>query len=173
MVHSKHVSHMLSRMRVRGWDEHSLKQAHDVLSVKKEPVFAINKFQEVLHWLVFLVIVIVNFLASAIIIPLLVIFPNPGLYAILMVMGVCFGLLFAVLLHDIQHMFNVVHHFTAALLIPTLAVINIFFIVSYFDFRYSNIFSETRHPVTMGLYYGVAFVLPYVALLAVSRLVRK
>lgn len=167
MAYHKHVSHLLSRMRLRGWDESSLRRAQSILSKPSAPIFVEERIQQVLHWTVFLIIVVANFFASAILVPLLVVFPNPGLYAVVMIMGMCFGLLYAVVLSDITHLFSIFHHFTATLVIPTLAIFNVFFIVSYVDVEYSNVFGEVRHPLVMGLFYALAFMVPYLFLLCV------
>jgi len=173
MSHEKHITHLAERMRRHGWSEDDIDKMSELMRKESKHHFIENKFHEVLHWIVFMIIVAVNFFASALLIPLLVVFPNPGLYAVLMISGACFGLLYAVLLSDISHMFSKYHHLAAGFIIPVLAAINIFFIVTYFDFRYSNVYGEIRYPATMALFYAVAFILPYLMMLLIKHLERS
>lgn len=172
MANTRHVEHLAERMRKHGWDDKDISHLKQCMTTEHTNDFFISRFQEILHWLVFLIIVTVNFFASAVIVPLLFFLPNPGIYAVLMVVGLCFGLLYAIVLQDIAHLFDNHHHVTSAVLIPALACINVFLLVSFIDARFSNVYFEVRYPWVMGLFYAVAFILPYVIVLVVRRLHR-
>lgn len=166
----KHHHHLLKKMAEKGWSEEELRHANGVWEAKKhEKHFAINYLDFIIHWIFFVIIVAGNMVVSAVVVPLLVIFPNPGIYAVLLVLGVMFGLLVEQVIKHIDHQLGPHHHFILGIIIPFIAVVSLFLIITYSMGELPNIFDVTRHPWTMGFIYAVAFVLPY----AIGKMIDK
>jgi hypothetical protein len=157
-----HHEHLLERMAHKGWSEKDLVHANGIFKKHKHKKhFLINYVDELVHWLFFVLIVFGNLLIAASVVPLLVIFPNPGLYAILIVLGVGFGFLCEEVIRHIDHMLRFHHHVIIGLLIPIIAAIGMYFIIGYGDANLPNIFEVERSPVVLGIAYAIAFMLPY------------
>ena len=158
----QHHHHLLKKMKEKGWHEHELKKAQDIFEKHKDtPHFFINRFDTLLHWLLFFLIILGNVLVVTIVVPLLVIFPNPGIYGILIVLGAMFGFLMEIVVKHINHLLGPHHHFVLGVIIPFLAMMSLFLIVSYTEPQLPNIFGLDRHPVAMGVIYAIAFAAPY------------
>jgi uncharacterized membrane-anchored protein len=157
-----HHHHLIERMAEKGWSEEELQHAYDVLEEKKnEKHFLLNYLDRPLHWLLFFVIVLGNIAVAAVIVPLLVIFPNPGLYGILILLGAGFGLLCEIVVKHIDHQLSLHHHFMLGVVIPFLAIISTFLVTGYADTQLPSLFGIEHNPVAFGIIYGVAFALPY------------
>jgi len=159
----QHHVHLVEQMRKKGWSEDELRYAHTVMG--KTPKTNSHRFiDSVLPWIIFSLFVIGNIVTVLLVAPTLVLFPNPGIYALLLLLGVLFGLLFKIILSDIDHLFTGHHHFFTYILIPYIALIGGFLIFSFVDAQYSNLFFVDRDPLVFGIVYAIAFIIPLVGL---------
>ena len=103
-----------------------------------------------------------NFAISVALIPVLMALKGAILYFILAVLGIVFGLLFELVIRGIEHL-QKHHHLILAILIPLIALVNIFVVA-----RISNNLSSTlslrnlQNPIIIAIVYAVSFVLPYI-----------
>ena len=82
-----------------------------------------------IYWMVILGLVVCNFLIAMLMVPLLLVLPGASLYFTIGLLGLLFGLLFDFLIKDIEHI-EKKHHLFAAILIPILSIVTIFFMVA-------------------------------------------
>jgi ABC-type uncharacterized transport system permease subunit len=165
-MHPKHHIHLLKKMRDKGWSDEELARAHAVFTKSESTKSSRHKVLDAcVLWGVFGVMVIGNFFALFALMPFFVIFPNGMLYSLAAVLGLCFGLLYDVLLRDIQHTFNGHHHALAFILVPYLAIVGAIFILGFATNHMPNLFHYTRHPLLIGFCYVIGFLIPYVIML--------
>jgi hypothetical protein len=103
-----------------------------------------------------------NFIISISLIPLLLALKSFQLYGSVIIIGLSFGLLFELLIRTIE--MQAKHHVFLSIIIPIIAVVNVFVIVLY-----SNSFMESlniqnpQNPFFVGLVYAIFFMIPYIA----------
>lgn len=166
----KHHLHLLSKMKERGWGDRELDYArHVMISAQKERTPLRFFMDSTLLWVFLVIIAIGNLFAISLIIPLLVLFPNPAIYGILMLLGVCFGLLTQAILHDVEHLFSGHHMYIMYVLIPFLAASGGLMVLTYAYTHLPNLFFLERSPLKMSIIYTFFFILP----LAISKYIRS
>ena len=84
------------------------------------------------------------------------------LFTVVIVLGLSFGALFELLIRSIEHL-EPRHHIFLAILIPIVAVINVF-IITLVSNNLEKIFriSNPHNPYIIGIIYAVSFILPFV-----------
>ncbi len=152
-------------MREKGWSEEEIKNAlNKVYSPEKEEKHIEYKkeMNKVVYWTTLLVLTVANFLVSIVLIPFLLVLKPYQLGMIVAVMGLVLGLLFNLVIRDVEHI-ETKHHVVAAIFIPSVALINVFVMVSI-----GNSLSQTlgiaghENPVLISLAYICAFLVPYI-----------
>ena len=84
------------------------------------------------------------------------------LYAVLIILGIVFGLLFELVIRSIEHLERK-HHIILAFLIPIVALVNMFVVARLSnDFKISLLIKNSTQPLVLSLVYAAAFVLPYI-----------
>ena len=159
----KHHLHLLQKMRKRGWSEDELTYAHSVLVHSHHKKSTRHKiFDYLVIWFSFIAIIFGNLFAMIALTPLVVLFPNPGIYAMLLILGVAFGFLFTVVIEDVQHLFSGQHHYFVYVLIPYFAIIGAILIMGIAAKTLPNLYYIPRKPWLMGVVYAISFLLPYI-----------
>jgi len=140
------------------WTKKDIKKAVKILSdAKKKKSGFVKSLDKVIYWFSLVVAVIGNLLVAVGIAPVLITFNSPYTYPIIAVIALSFGLLFELVIRDIEHLERG-HHVVISLIIPFFAVISFFIIVLITN----NLKIVSRFdPVIMGLTYAVAFLFPY------------
>ena len=157
-----HHHHLIERMAHRGWPEEELERAYRIFEDHKhDHHFFLNKIDAAIHWLLFILIIVGNIFMAAAVVPLMTIFPNPGIYAVLIALGMSFGFLCEIVVKHIDHLLGIHHHVMLGLLIPILAAVSVFFVLGYADSVLPNVFDVERNPSVFGIIYGLSFVFPY------------
>ncbi|MCX8146963.1 MAG: hypothetical protein N3D84_00670 [Candidatus Woesearchaeota archaeon] len=121
-----------------------------------------KRFNFTVYWTVLLVLTIGNFLISVILIPFLLVFKPVHLALIVSILGIIFGLMFNLIIRDIEHI-EKEHHLIAAIFIPSIALINIFVMVNIAN----NLAARLKLPAhenafLISLLYVIVFIIPYV-----------
>lgn len=151
------------KLEKKGWPA---KEVHKILRILKE---AEHKKGKLILWLdvfviwMFLIISIVGtFLVSVILVPLLLVMKGLYLYGMLFVIGLFFGLLLDSTLVHLRKVWTK-HLIMPNILLPTLAVINVYLIT-----KFSNDIIEslklptlTHSPTLVSTVYVLAFILPH------------
>ncbi len=159
-------------LREKGWSEEDIKEAEEVISKRKrEDKSRTGVFMnKVLYWSAIIVIILGNFIISMFLIPFLLVLKKISLDIIIVTIAFAFGLLFNLLVTDIEHM-EKKHHIFTLVIVPAIALINFIMMVNI-----SNSIAETinlpitrQNPYFIGVIYVVAFILPYVYTLIRTR----
>jgi hypothetical protein len=170
-MHPKHHIHLLKRMREKGWTDDELAHAQSVFTNSENKKSTRHKVLDAfVLWGVFIVMVLGNFFALFALMPFFVIFPNLMLYSLAALIGFTFGLLYEILLRDIQHTFHGHHHAFAFILVPYLAIVGAILILGYASTHMPNLFLYSRHPVLIGFCYVIGFLIPYLVMLYKHKL---
>ena len=142
-------------LRAKGWSEAEIKHAQKVLvraEKKKHPVY---KFLEIaVFWALLFLTAIGIFLTSIVITPLLLVLPQWLIITILVILGLCLGSLFAILIPDIEWLERK-HHIFNVIFLAALAVFNIWLITRVLaDIPRAN-------PFILGGAFALALLTPY------------
>jgi len=144
-----------------GWTEEKLKKAEKDL--RRKHIHDV-RLAKIVFWSTILVIVVGNLLMSVALVPFLAVLNRWFLDLVIVILGLVVGFLFNFLLTSIEHLED--HHkIIAAVIIPIIALVNVIFIVLVANEMIEAILIDNaRHnPWLIGILYGTAFVLPYVA----------
>jgi hypothetical protein len=162
----------LERLREKGWSKEDIKEAEEVVAKRKrEDKSRTGTFMnKVLYWSAIIVIILGNFIISMFLIPFLLVLKKVSLDIIIVTIAFAFGLLFNLLVTDIEHL-EKKHHIFALVVVPVIALINFIMMVNI-----SNSIAETinlpitrQNPYFIGVIYVAAFILPYVVTLIRTR----
>lgn len=149
----------------KGWQEEEAKKTMEMIhgEGKQEKHIEFRKeMNKTVYWATLLVLTVANFLISLVLIPFLLILKPLQIGIIVVVLGVIFGMLFNLVIRDIEHI-QTHHHMIAAIFIPALALINVFVMVEI-----SNSLAERigtagyENPIFIAVLYIAAFLLPYI-----------
>ncbi|MBU0470636.1 MAG: hypothetical protein KKA62_04810 [Nanoarchaeota archaeon] len=149
-----------SELLNKGWEESEIKRAEAILEKEEHhDVF----FSKMVFWSAALVIIFANLLISLILIPFIVVFDNLFLYIIVVLLAATVGFLYNFLITDIGHL-EKKHHIIAGIITPLLALGNmiVMVLVSNRFIEKSNVIKNQPHnPYLLAVFFGVAFILPY------------
>lgn len=156
---------VIRKLKKKGWSEEDILKAHSIIEARKrlDKSRTLPYMNRTLYWMAFFVIIIGNFLVSLILIPILLVINKFGLDLIILFLGLALGLLFNLLITDIEYV-DVRHHIIIGVIIPAIAIINFFFIVHVTNWLNSilKISIVRPAPYTVTLLYVAAFLAPYI-----------
>ncbi|MBI2138921.1 hypothetical protein HYU13_04985 [Candidatus Woesearchaeota archaeon] len=139
------------------------KKGHHALAAiahqDNEPMF--RYMDELLYWILLIIAIVGNLIISIILIPFLLSFKNIPLYFTVMLMAMLFGYLFDLLLRDVQSTGR--QYVVPWLFIPTIAVIDMYYMVTFANFITTslNLPARIHNPFALSFVYVIAFSLPY------------
>lgn len=155
-MHPKKRSELLQK----GWAEKDLQKAEDILEkTSAHEIF----FSKIIFWSALVVIVFANLLVSFVLIPFLIVLSKWILIFTIVVMAGVIGFLYNFLILDIKHL-EKKHHLAAAVIIPVIALANVFLMVIISNKFIADLQVDTppHNPAVVGIVFGVAFILPYI-----------
>ncbi|MFH1506610.1 MAG: hypothetical protein ABIE94_06535 [archaeon] len=157
------------KLKLKGWSEEDIKRAINILEkaeAKKNPA---HYFLDKAVFIIALLLAVMgNIFIAVRVIPLLATLNDAYLSLILIIIGLAFGSLFAVLIHDIERL-SFGHHLIASIVMPVTAVITLIMIIEVTN-RLSSIEGfQSHNPWLIGIIYAIAFLIPYVVYLAALR----
>ena len=128
----------------------------------------------VLYWLTILILIIANLIVSVVLVPFLLVVATLPFYLVVISLGLVFGLVFNHLLTDIENL-ETRHHITAVILLPLLAIINLFIMIGAANrLAFFLELGNYEDPVFVSLIYVLFFILPYlVAIIRQEGILRK
>ncbi|MBD3249527.1 hypothetical protein GF336_05765 [Candidatus Woesearchaeota archaeon] len=146
------------------WSEKEISEAKKIIDSRhlKDKSRSLAHMNKVIYWTVLLVMIIGNFIVSMALIPFLLLIDKLTLNVVIVFIGLGMGLLFNLLINDIEHI-DEKHHYIAAIMLPLLAVVNFFLMMEVSEY----IGNKLELPVVresallIGLLYAAAFLLPY------------
>jgi len=166
----RHHLHLISKMKERGWEERELDYARNIMAKANTERSPWRKIlDQSLLWLFLIIIGVGNLFIIASIMPLLVLFPNPAIYGILMLLGIVVGMLAEIVLRDIEHLFSGHHLYILYVLVPFIAASGGLVVLTYAQEHLPNFFFLDRDPFKMSIIYTIFFILP----LAISKFIHR
>lgn len=152
------------RLKAKGWGKKDIDKAIKIIKHAKVNKHTKIKFlDKIVYWIALIIAIIGNFLISIALIPFLLVLKSFQLFLVVIVLGISFGLFFEILIRSIEHLTHK-HHFYLIVIIPTIAVLNVFIITTFSEvigvigFAIKN----EHNPFIVGLTYGVAFIAPFI-----------
>ncbi len=148
--------HTKLTLRQKGWSTGEIMRAEEIIAHATRQNMTLSK---VLFWSALIIIIIANAAITAVFIPFLILFPSTILYSLLFFIGLLMGLVYNFLLNDMAHI-QTKHHVLSFLLIPALAIVNVFFITLALTKWYPTLQSDYS-PIVVGSIFAAAFLVPY------------
>lgn len=162
---------LASRLKEKGWTQKEISKAIKIISTsEKNKPKLIVVLDKLVYWFALILAIIGNLIISVVLIPFLLVLNYMQLYFVITIIAFSFGLLFSLLLRDIEGL-DKRHHIIAGIFIPCLALINIYVMVNlanYLD-KIFKLTKVTHNPVLISIVYAVFFILPYIFYLATKN----
>jgi hypothetical protein len=149
----KHRQHLVRK----GWKEKELQEAEKIIDrVAGHEVH----FSKIVFWTALLLVILGNIMVSVVLM-MFVIALNPwAALSMVAVMGAVMGFLYNFLINDIGHL-EKKHHVWAGIIVPVLAIVNIISMVLMSrKFTGDLGIENTLEPLTVGIVFAVAFIIP-------------
>ena len=151
------------RMAQKGWDEEKVSQLNYILYHKRLNFFKPQTMAKLVFWTALLLCIAGNLVVSVALVPAFWVIPDWALFFVLILVGLCFGALFDILIKDIE-LLDPAHHIIGGLFLPVLGVIFMYIMVNL-----SNKFSHVANiplfvehsAIFVSLVYVIAFMAPY------------
>ena len=123
----------------------------------------------IMYWSVLLFLTILNFLAALILIPFLLSAASPGVFLIIIMLGLFFGYIFAMLVWQLEHL-QIEHRIFAAIFVPFMTVLGMLTVVTSLN-TIANVLriQPPGSPLISGSVYVISFIMPYILLPAFKR----
>ena len=156
------MHNLIRRLKKKGWSEKDIKKAVEIAqNARLNRLNKLSFLEKRIYWILLLVIIAVNFAISVALIPLLIALKGIFLYAVVIILGLFFGLILELVIRSIEHL-EKKHHVFLAFIIPLIALINLFIITGIAN-NFSNILNirNIQNPITITLIYTVSFTTPY------------
>lgn len=151
------------RLIEKGWKKEDINKTLRIIEqakANKHPKIKI--LDKAVYWISLFIAVIGNFIISISLIPFLLALRSFQLYAVVITIGISFGLLFELLIRTIE--LQAKHHIFLSIIIPVIAVVNIFVIVLFSNsFMQSINIQNPQNPLFVGAVYAIFFMIPYIA----------
>jgi hypothetical protein len=153
------------RLVEKGWAEDEIKKTESMVygeGKQEKHIGFKEEMNKIVYWTTLLVLTIANFLISLVLIPFLLVMKPYQLGIIVGLLGFMFGLMFNLIVRDIEHI-ETKHHVAAAVFIPTLALINMFVMVSISNNLSTRLSLQIHeNPWLISVIYVAAFLVPYI-----------
>ena len=161
----------------KGWSEEDIDKSEEIIEERKinDKSRSIIHSNRILFWTVLFVMIIGNTLVAFILIPLLLVMTQIAMDFFAVFIGFVVGFLFNFLIWDIEEHLTRKHHLFAVLIIPILAVVNLFGITKISN-AINSVFviSEVRgDPLIISALYVVGFLTPYLFTLFYKKKIKR
>ena len=152
----------LAKLRGNGWTDEELEKTSSILAAgSKQKAAGIVVLDTVIYWVALMVAILGNMVISIVLLPFLLALRDLLLYTIIITLGVAFGLLFDLLIRDIDNL-GTRHYIIAGLFIPALAIINVIYMTNFANTVTASVHLRNIHPpILVGAVYTIAFIAPY------------
>lgn len=151
-----------THLRNKGWSEEELDHAHKVLvHANKEWPHTTHK-----HWVITLIGFLGVIIFALYLTPLILLLPALGAYPLTILVGVLFAHTLTQAyksFHYAHHHIKGHHHISVQTILPITAVLSLVLFLTIAN-NYSElpvVFSQTHHPLLIGLLFGLGVLLPY------------
>lgn len=152
------------RLKAKGWADYEIETTIAMIerAPSKKSRF-VRALDDVIYWFVMILAIAGNFALSVVLVPFLIGVQGSYVYGVLILFGVVFGVLFNFLVQEIE-VIEPGQHILGWLLIPVIALINVFIITSLTNtfLRVSQFAQNTHSPILAGVVYAFAFMIPFI-----------
>ncbi|MFH1849866.1 MAG: hypothetical protein ABH879_06820 [archaeon] len=153
------------RMKDRSWSKEEIEHTDRLMTsprLKEKHSHYRESSQRIIYWIAVYIMIIGNFMVAVALMPFLILLSGISAYAVVFSMGLIIGLIFNVLIQDLEHL-HTRHKILGSLLVPILAILNIIIIVQATN-RISDTLSILIHnsAVLLSVVYAAAFIIPYI-----------
>jgi len=163
---------VVRRLKERGWSEEDIKKTEEIIQkrYREDKSRSTPSMNRVLYWSAVVVIVLGNFIISMFLIPFLLVLRKLTLDIIIITIAFAFGLLFNLLVTDIEHI-EKKHHIIILIIVPFIALINFIVMVNIADSLAATLKLPIarENPYFISIIYVAAFILPYLYNLIVKK----
>lgn len=154
---------LIQKLRDKGWTEEDINNTVKIMErIENASGGHQKRFNVVLYWAVLFIAILGNFILSVVLIPFLLVLSNYQLYFIILLVGASFGLLFNIIIREIEYL-DTKNHIIPGIFIPAIAIINISIMtdLSNYLMKVSNIDNTPHNPFAISIIYVVFFIIPY------------
>ena len=145
------------------WTKKEIEKAAKIIAKAKEKKSkGIAILDSMVYWLALAIAVIGNIIISITLIPILLALKTAFLYVIIITIGISFGLLFEIIIRDIENL-EAKHHLIISFIIPLIAIANLIIITNYASKLEAILRLSNPHAnILVAIAYTIAFISPYV-----------
>lgn len=154
-------------LKSKGWGQEEIAKASTIIDrAETKKHSSVILLDNAVYWFGLATAIVGNLVAAAFLMPFVAFLPGATVYFIIAITGVCFGLLFTVLVRDIEKA-GKGHHILAAILIPLTGIASF---VSMVHIANSKGLGAVDHSALgISLAYVVFFLVPYIFFLSEER----
>lgn len=149
-------------LRSKGWSEQEIKRAEETLKrsdEQKHPALAF--LEKAVFWGLLFITLLGIFLMTLVIIPLLLTLTTFEVLFILLILGLCLGALFSLIVNDIEWLERK-HHVSALILLGIVALANVWFITARTEGLDLALGGQPHSGLLLGSVFAVALLFPQV-----------
>ena len=161
---------MRKKLHLNGWSEKEISHAESIIKKaerNKHP--HIRLIDNSLYWFTLIIGILGSVIVSLVLIPILIVANNYWSYLLTGFFALMIGLLIVIIIKDF-HWLETHHHVLVSLLIPIIALFNLFIVV--IKVNSLNAFLKTaehHNPIIIGIIYFICFLVPYGFFLLLRR----
>ncbi len=153
---------LTKKLLKKGWKHHEINKTLKIIEAGKQKKHKHIKLLDAsVYWIALIVAIIGNIAILFTLLPLLLFLKGWGYYLIIGILGFSFGLLFEILIRDIENL-ETHHHILISSLLPAVTIINFFIITRVLNNFLTRFNLSIQVPLFMGIFYTVIFLLPYI-----------
>ncbi len=146
-------------LKEKGWSEREIKHAESILHHRATHDV---HFSKIVFWCALFVTIIGNIVLSLILVPFLLLLNNLIVYAIVVLLALMMGFIYNFLVTDIGHL-QLKHHLLAAIIIPCIALANIFIMVLASNklVARAELQAAPQNAGIIAFLFAIVFMIPY------------
>lgn len=152
------------KLAEKGWTKEEIDKTLNIMyspeKAEGRTVYT-RRINPIIYWTALIVMIVGNLIISVVLIPFLLLLTSFQLYFVIAVAAFAFGLMFNLVINDIEHI-DPQHHIIAGIFIPAFAIITTYVMVTVAN-RLSFVVQSPIHQnsIIVSVVYVVAFMLPY------------
>ncbi|MFH1174072.1 MAG: hypothetical protein V1725_03010 [archaeon] len=163
-----HVDYAL--LKEKGWTPEEIEKTGRIIESIERAHHATNKrHHNLLYVLVVFCVLVGNLFFAIFLIPLFSTLDIISLLIIIGILGIIYGLIFALLINDLEKL-EPIHQYSATLIVAATAFINFYIVVRFSQELFVLPgFHNSNSPLIVGIIYTLAFIMPYANQLVKQR----
>mgnify|MGYP001502654754 CR=1 FL=1 len=152
---------LIRNLKKKGWESHDIHRTMKIIEKGKQKKHKLIKALDLMvFWIALILAIIGNIVILFTLIPFLLMLNSWLYYLIICFLGLSFGLLFEILIRDIEHLERK-HHLLIGSLLPVITIVNFILITKILNRFLVNYNLNLQIPLFLGIFYTIAFLLPY------------